>query len=438
MQDAALFVIMNLAASETSREAVRELDGVQILTKITEHRQNNPIQLTFDEGKQLDFQCLKARMAVAYLVGSEGHFGQNRVKNGSAVHAIPNDSAILLSENEAYLMVELLANTLSQRAKEGLGGYSAATFNVKWVLFAINCLLTHSLNQIRFINIGGARLNALLIKALALHSIKNTPSIDTDAAQYAAFYLYLQPNYGFLTTFLPAIFGNHNNIAGKGCLAAKILTSYVHMESITPAGRHAADQLLLRLRYLNMSGSLNELASPGGIHAAAPVEYGFDAELLEAAEAIIVEKRIHGARPRDDIFDRPILRSRAPKKGDDGAPWDNRASVSVYPSALLAVQHLSFGSTKVRHMDAIDDILIANNIANSANGEKTESYNYWWSWQDAADEIQKNLERQRSLESMSMFSAGNRKDGQEASGPMSIFGFNCLSLCADDTTTTYK
>jgi hypothetical protein len=89
-------------------------------------------------------------------------------------------------------------------------------------------------------------------------------------------------------------------------------------------------------------------------------------------------------------------------------------------------------------MDAIDDILIANNIANSANGEKTESYNYWWSWQDAADEIQKNLERQRSLESMSMFSAGNRKDGQEASGPMSIFGFNCLSLCADDTTTTYK
>ena len=81
------------------------------------------------------------------------------------------------------------------------------------------------------------------------------------------------------------------------------------MESITPAGRHAADQLLLRLRYLNMSGSLNELASPGGIHAAAPVEYGFDAELLKAAEAIIVEKRILGARPWDDIFDRPTLRS---------------------------------------------------------------------------------------------------------------------------------
>jgi hypothetical protein len=434
MQDAALFVIMNLAASETSREAVREMDGVQILTLITEHRQNNPIQLTFDEGKLLDFQCLKARMAVAYLVGSEGHFGQPRGKNGLAVYSSPNDSVILLSENEVFLMVELLANTLSQRAKEGPGGYSAATFNVKWVLFAISCLLTHSLNQVRFINSGGSRLNALLIKALALHSIKNTPSIDADAAQYAAFSLYIQSNYGFSTTFLPAIFGNHDNIAGKGSLAAKVLTSYIHMESITPAGRHAADQLLLRLRYLKMSGSLSELASPGGIHATSPVEYGFDAELLEAADAIIVEKRTHGARPRDDIFDRPILRSRAPKKGNDGAPWDNRSSVSVYPCALLAVQHLSFGSTKVRHMDAVDDVLIANNIANSANGEKTESYNYWWSWQDAADEIQKNLERQRSMESSSIFS-GNRKNSQDAGGPMSIFGFQCGTLCAEDTTS---
>jgi hypothetical protein len=152
--------------------------------------------------------------------------------------------------------------------------------------------------------------------------------------------LYLQPNYGFLTTFLPAILGNHNNIAGKGCLAAKILTSYVHMESITPAGRHAADQLLLRLRYLNMSGSLNELASPGGIHAAAPVEHGFDTELLEAAEAIIVEKRIHGDRPWDDIFDRPTLRSCAPKKGDNGAPLP-----TILPIALTAkrLNHTTIG-----------------------------------------------------------------------------------------------
>ena len=62
-------------------------------------------------------------------------------------------------------------------------------------------------------------------------------------------------------------------------------------------------------------------------------------------------------------------------------------------AALLAVQPLSYGSLKVRHMEPIDDILIANNITCSAKGEKTESYNYWWSWQDAAPSIQEKLER---------------------------------------------
>ena len=64
--------------------------------------------------------------------------------------------------------------------------------------------------------------------------------------------------------------------------------------------------------------------------------------------------------------------------------------------ALLAVQPLSFGSSKVRHLEPIDDILIANNISCSAKGEKTESYNYWWSWQDAAKTIQEKLKRKES------------------------------------------
>lgn len=106
--------------------------------------------------------------------------------------------------------------------------------------------------------------------------------------------------------------------------------------------------------------------------------------------------------------------------------------------ALFAVQELSFGSSRVRHMDAIDDIMIANNIANSANGDKTESYNYWWSWQDAAEEIQRNLERMRSTDSannsllsgMATRQVGNGK-ASDSGGPVSIFGLTC---CAVDRT----
>lgn len=161
--------------------------------------------------------------------------------------------------------------------------------------------------------------------------------------------------------FLPGSFGIDDRIAGTGSLSAKVLTSYIHMDSITPAGRHAADQLLLRLRYLSFQGSLSELVSicdskavflrvalhvrllteyiPSTKHQTSSegdgpsqADYTFGESLLEAAEAIIVEKRKHGARPRDDIFDRPILRSRAPKRGTHQAPWENGAAVSAYPN----------------------------------------------------------------------------------------------------------
>lgn len=111
---------------------------------------------------------------------------------------------------------------------------------------------------------------------------------------------------------------------------------------------------------------------------------------------------------------------------------------SVNPhTALLAVQELSFASSRVRHMDAIDDIMVANNIANSANGDKTESYNYLWSWQDQAGEIQRNLmERQRSDgDASSIYETGQPSPAAAADGPMTIFGLSCGPvLCARDTT----
>ena len=165
----------------------------------------------------------------------------------------------------------------------------------------------------------------------------------------------------------------------------------------------------------------------------------FEDDLLARSETIFVEQTTAGARPCPDIFDRPILRSRAPRRGNkQRAPWDNQASVSVFPSALQAVQQLSYGSTKVRHVGKIDDIMIANNIANSANGEKTESYNYWWSWQDTAGEIQRNLERQRSQESASIFSGYSIPlvaKSSDPAEPFSIFGLRCLGYCSEADPT---
>lgn len=272
-------------------------------------------------------------MALAYLVASEGNFGQPRRRASSIVYNDNfDDSMIVMTEAEVFALLELLTDSLQQRSKSGAGGFSAATFNVKWVLYAIRCLVTHTLNQIQIVTVAGVRLNVLLIKVLALYALGNSPSIDADAAEYAAFTLYLLSNRGFTAPFLPGSYGTEDRIAGTGSLAAKILTSYIHMGSITPAGRHAADQLLLRLRYLSFKGSVSELTSNTDNSRILQTDYTLDESLIQAAEAIIVENRKHGARPRDDIFDRPILRSKAPKRGTHQAPWENGAAITTYPN----------------------------------------------------------------------------------------------------------
>lgn len=102
-----------------------------------------------------------------------------------------------MAESEVVALLGLLADSLQQRSKAGAGGYSAATFNVKWVLYAIRCLVTNILNQIQFTNVAGVRLNVLLMKVLALHALRNSTVIDAEAAEYAAFTLYLLSNRGF-------------------------------------------------------------------------------------------------------------------------------------------------------------------------------------------------------------------------------------------------
>jgi hypothetical protein len=348
MQDAALFVIMNVASHPKTRHAVKDLHGIEILSSICQY-QCDLGELPDGELFQLQFQIVKARMTLAYLLGSEGHFGQSVAKHRHQY----DDSVLVLSSNEVEVLIEMLANTLNGVGKEG--GYSAATFHTKSVLYAIRCLMTKSVNQTKFAT---ERLNTLLLKALAQYCLEQ--QVDAEAAEYAVWSLYLQSNYGFRSRFLPAMFGNQDKIAGTGSRFAKILTMYLHSDGITPAGRHAADQLFLRMRYLDFSGAMAELVSQlelcgwlvvsacltcsalclshvslsscyfylqatrNGLPASA---FLFDDSLLQAIDLITEEKRRHGARPDNDIFDRPILRTKVGK-----------SSIYVFPNGKKGVR----------------------------------------------------------------------------------------------------
>jgi hypothetical protein len=63
MQDAALSIAMNLAATAESRSYVRNIDAIPILTHIAESRDRALTasrDYSIEEVKQLEFQCMKA------------------------------------------------------------------------------------------------------------------------------------------------------------------------------------------------------------------------------------------------------------------------------------------------------------------------------------------------------------------------------------------
>jgi hypothetical protein len=197
IQDAALYIVMNLCACDASRTYLDDKNAISILCLINVH-QSFKRRMTEEQRIQLEFQCLKARMALAYLVGSEGHFGQAIIKSSSStLHGNPREVVLVMTESEVETLIELLANSLHERGKDGPGGYSEASSNVKYVLFALRCLLVHTLNQSLMVMVAGRILNSLLVKVLALHSSRMDSNVDVEAAEYACFSLYLLSNYGF-------------------------------------------------------------------------------------------------------------------------------------------------------------------------------------------------------------------------------------------------
>uniref|UniRef100_A0A7S1FVN5 Protein HGH1 homolog n=1 Tax=Corethron hystrix TaxID=216773 RepID=A0A7S1FVN5_9STRA len=410
LQDAALSTVLNMSMVPAARSYLRQENAIQILSLIADQINNRDDNVIDPDGKAIrNLQCLKSRMALSFLIGGEGYYGQPR-----SSYRHPDETTILIMASEANMLLELLGDVLHQRGKEGAGGYSAATFTAKGILYSIRCMLTSNSNQNTFAITSGTRLNILLLKAIAHHAFLNLPTADTDVAEHACFSLYLLSSFGFKNPFLPKVFNQDQ-------LLEKVLISYLNSESITPAGKHAAEQILLRVPYLLFEDD------PESMTTSSDLTYEFENKMKEVAMQIFVGEApsiCGGAKPLDMIFSRPILRSRIPKKNAD-SPWDNNSSIKAFPSALHAVQDISFGSKKVQHMDPIDDILIANNIACSANGEKTESYNFMWSWEDAAQSIHKNLERKPTAvkEIFSKVKPSFRSDDTDE--PFSLFGFKC-------------
>jgi hypothetical protein len=200
-------------------------------------------------------------MAISFLISSQDSLGQSYLLPlGSTINASLMDSPLVMSEHDIDLLLEVLDNTLHLRGKEGPGGYSPATFSLKYVLFALRCFLTHTTNQRSIAKQVGNHMNTLLIKALAYHTLDPTMDMmDSESAEYACFSLYVQSNYGFESLpFLPFSLKSSlsDEIEYVEDVSARILSLYQSLPSTRVAGRHAATQLLLRLRYLKFEDQL--------------------------------------------------------------------------------------------------------------------------------------------------------------------------------------
>eukprot|EP00548_Thalassiothrix_antarctica_P001734 CAMPEP_0194138912 /NCGR_PEP_ID=MMETSP0152-20130528/8650_1 /TAXON_ID=1049557 /ORGANISM="Thalassiothrix antarctica, Strain L6-D1" /LENGTH=651 /DNA_ID=CAMNT_0038836565 /DNA_START=68 /DNA_END=2023 /DNA_ORIENTATION=+ len=306
LQDAALFCLLHLSIS---CGPILMSKCVPTLESIANYKSHSC--------SVLDFQRLKARMALSYLIGSTTNTNDgNKAKK-----------MLQLSNSESRLLVECLHNTLNNNAHpERL--YSAATFSVKWILYAIRNLLPLNgamLNQ-------QTTLNSRLLHALSEHSLSRSTSVDANAAEYAAIALHLLSTHGLEDAFY---FECENQTV------VKILNAYLPRAS--EDGKYAARQVLLRLSHLQTVRVEDTSDALRLIARMAPVEY----------EA--------GAAPQSNILHKPILAYHSATK-------ERR----LYSSAMHAVQD------GIR-ADDMDEIHMANYIATAADS-RANVYHHVWSW----------------------------------------------------------
>jgi hypothetical protein len=237
-------------------------------------------------------------MALSYLIGSEGHFGQPNSHLWSCVANVDRDRILVVLGSEAPTLLELFANSLHSRGKKGPGGYNAATFHLKQVLLALRCLLTNSVNIKTFYAVCGTKLNALLLKVIALFAFKESNTIDSEVAEYAIFSFYLMSNFGFNKPFLPNCYSHD--------LAAKILLCYSTKCSTSTLAKHTAEQLLLRLSHLCFDSSLQDDIQHGYEKTS---DYELSHDILDETDKIVDIQLEIGQSPMDEIFNRPVVRN---------------------------------------------------------------------------------------------------------------------------------
>lgn len=191
-QDAALFTLLHLASVPEVRGKLKEYGCISGLTSIVEYGKankdlNDLIMGSYDDKdtdnlSNLGLQSMKARIASSYLL-----------------EAMKPDASVL-ADHETQLLIEVLSNCLHSRPKDGPGGYSSFSFSLKMVLYSIRCLMGDCRNILVFAKTFGARLNVLLLKALAQYSFsyqQDNSVMDEEAAEHSVVCLYLMSSHGF-------------------------------------------------------------------------------------------------------------------------------------------------------------------------------------------------------------------------------------------------
>ena len=162
---------------------------------------------------------------------------------------------------------------------------------------------------------------------------------------------------------------------------------YSDLDGTTPAGSHAALQLMLRATYLRYSGTVLDLIEIDSedLHlSTSKSNFDLDDELFgNFAEPAVSKRQMKGVPPSPDIFNRSVVRFQT-----------SASSICVNPrtfsNAMAAVEEISFGSITTNHSGVIDEIAIANNIVNACDGLTSRAYGYAWRWEDNEADVRTN------------------------------------------------
>lgn len=347
--DAALFVTLNLAADAKNHQRLIDLDAVLLLSLITQFVDGEHEMHTSDTFSAMDFQSIKAKLALAFILSEGADFEEKDV--------------VLLSHADILQLLELLVNALHFRAKTGPGGYLAGSMSTKMVIRGLRCLLSENQNRASIIEMTGTRFNSLLLKTVAMHVFASR--VEKDAAEDAILSLYLLSSHCFNVPFLPTFFGSGS--------AARVLCAFARTKSTNLVVKHASQQLVIRLSHLPFGGS----ESDAWLETFELSDFLLSADLLASTREICLPSVQKGPVLRADLFTRPLWRKHT----------QGRAQAEQFAHTLLAVQDIIFANVH----EQPDDFAIATTVAQACD-DGNAAYGFLWVWADNPAKCRQILE----------------------------------------------